>query len=121
MPSTSSSGQHAKYQPLKNCVSPPEDAEKQSFIDHKTDSATGHWSNHSTTRSKTFRLLTALNVLILIFSIALAAHTLRLRSSLEWNRGNALLRMADWYCMFHSLCQTRCLHTYGWISPLTDT
>jgi hypothetical protein len=105
MPSISGPGQHAKYEALKSCVSPPEDAEKQSFIDTETESAKRHWLHQSASHSKTFRLLAALNVFILFFSIALAAHSLRLRSSLERNRGNALLRMADWYSPVHDLTQ----------------
>ncbi|KAL2260169.1 hypothetical protein VTK26DRAFT_5928 [Humicola hyalothermophila] len=112
MPSVSFLRFTRKYQPLDDFASEAEAQDRQQFLGSKTEFGERHrFHDGAKSGSKTFRLLTALNVLVLFLSIAFAAHGLHLRSSLLTNKGNALLRIADWYSPVHDRTQINIIHT----------
>jgi hypothetical protein len=92
MPSTSAPKHHrAKYQAVDD------EEEKQQFL-YPNAGNFQHGVPRPAGLSRTFRLLTALNIVILVLSICLAAHSFHFRATLVGNKGNALLKISDWYC-----------------------
>ncbi|KAK3900026.1 hypothetical protein C8A05DRAFT_17618 [Staphylotrichum tortipilum] len=104
MPSTSAPrNNRAKYQALDD------EEEKQQFL-YPDNGNFEHGLARPAGLSRTYRLLTALNIVILGLSIALAAHSFHFRATLVGNKGNALLKISDWYSPVHNLAQIDIIH-----------